>query len=240
MKRSLPFAAAVPLAVAFLVFGGYVGASAASGQAAVTPLATDCSNTALALHNGFQVAPACAETSIGEVPAEANGASLLISEAPKKVRQGDDIILKVSTRNILRDRFLAAGQGGYYAETSLLTEDGIVRGHFHAGCRVLDDGVNAPTPQRSPVFKAVEDGGGSKVPDTVTVTFAGKDAAGNAIFKKGQDLQCAAWTGDGSHRIATMQFANQIPGFDSVRVQVKGDGGNGKREDKDEKEGKQR
>jgi hypothetical protein len=140
----------------------------------------------------------------------------------------------------VRDRFLAAGDGGYYLETSLLNADGIVRGHFHAGCRVLDAGNDAPTPQRSPVFKAVEDGKGSKVPDTVTVTFAGKNAAGQAIFKKGQNLQCAAWAGDGSHRTPMMQFANQIPAVDSVEVEVRGNGGNGKRENKDNREGKQR
>ena len=234
-SRSSLVVAAVAASITLLGTGAYAGA-----QAAVTPLEVDCTNSQLAPHTGFQVAPACASTSIGEVPAEANGASLLITEAPKKVREGEDIVLRVSTRNILRDRFLAAGQGGYYIETSLLTEDGIVRGHFHAGCRVVDAGANAPTPQRSPVFKAVEDGQGSQVPDTVTVTFAGKDAAGKAIFQKGQDLQCAAWGGDGSHRIPTMQFANQIPAFDSVRVEVRDGGGEGKREDRDEREGKQR
>ena len=233
-SRSSVIVAAVAISITLLGTGAYAGA-----QAAVTPLATDCTNSVHPAHTGFQVAPACASTAIGEVPTEANGASLLIVEAPKKVRQGDDIVLKVSTRNVLRDRFLAAGQGGYYLETSLLTEDGIVRGHFHAGCRLVDAGANAPTPQRSPVFKAIEDGQGGKVPDTVTVTFAGKDAAGNAIFQKGQELQCAAWAGDGSHRTPVMQFANQIPAFDSVRVQVRGDGGQGRRENRDEREGEQ-
>lgn len=238
-KRSLPVTAAVPLAIAVLIGGSYLGASA-SGAAAVTPLATDCSQSHLAAHTGFQVAPACVSTADGEVPKEADGASLLISQAPRKVREGDDITLQISTRNLQRDRFLAAGDGGYYLETSLLNADGIVRGHFHAGCRLLDAGNAAPTPQRSPVFKAVEDGKGGKVPDTVTVTFAGKDAAGKAIFKEGQALQCAAWAGDGSHRIPMEQFANQIPAIDSVRVEVKDAGGNGRREDKDYREGKQR
>ena len=36
----------------------------------------------------------------------------------------------------IRDRFLAAGQGGYYVESSVL-QDGITRGHFHTACRML-------------------------------------------------------------------------------------------------------
>ena len=234
MIRRTSIVAVVAAAAAVFGSGAYAGA-----QAAVTPLAVDCTNSQLAPHTGFQDGPACSDTAIGEVPDEQNGASLLITRFPEKVRSGEDIVLQVSTRNILRDRFLAAGQGGYYAESSLLTGDGIVRGHFHAGCRVLDAGENAPTPQRSPVFKAVEDGKGSKVPDTVTVTFAGQNAGGQPIFTNGQNLQCAAWTGDGSHRTPTMKFANQIPGFDSVRVQVRGEGGNGAREVRDEREGKQ-
>jgi hypothetical protein len=32
--------------------------------------------------------------------------------------------------------------------------------------------------------------------------------------------QCAAWAGDGSHRVPMMQRANQIPAFDVVRIRV--------------------
>lgn len=238
MRRPSIVAAVAAVVVVFGT-GLFAGASAAA-QTAVTPLAVDCTNSVHPPHTGFQVAPACSDTAIGEIPAEQDGASLLITEAPRRVRSGDDIVLKVSTRNILRDRFLAAGAGGYYAESSLLTADGIVRGHFHAGCRKLDAGLNAPTPQRSPVFKAIEDGKGGKVPDTVTVTFQGKDAAGKAIFVGDQILQCAAWAGDGSHRTPTMQFANQIPAIDSVHVEVKDNGGLGKNENRDFPEGKQR
>ena len=53
--------------------------------------------------------------------------------------------LKVSTRNLIRDRFLAAGQGGYYVESSVL-QNGLERGHFHTACRMLASTNAAPDP----------------------------------------------------------------------------------------------
>jgi hypothetical protein len=35
-------------------------------------------------------------------------------------------------------------------------------------------------------------------------------------------MQCASWAGDGSHRTPMMSFANQIPAFDSVRINIGG------------------
>jgi hypothetical protein len=229
-----PAAIAVLVAVQLASFGGSASAHGAAptaipvsggenttvdhslhGPATVTPLATDCSGSALSAHDGFQEAPTCSSTAFGEVAAQANDAQLLIVKAPRIVKVGQPITLKVSTRNLKRDRFLAAGQGGYYLETSLLNGDGIVRGHFHSECRNLASTKEAPQPDRAGngLFVATEDGGGSATPDTVTVTLpGGLQATGIA--------QCAVWAGDGSHRVPMMQFANQVPAFDAVRVLV--------------------
>lgn len=187
------------------------------GAATVTPLATDCTGSELDAHDGFQEAPACSSTAFGEIAAQADGAQLLIAKAPRVVRVGDPITLQVSTRNLRRDRFLAAGAGGYYLETSLLNGDGIVRGHFHSSCRMLASRQEAPQPDRAGngLFVATEDGGGGKTPDATTVTLPG------GLPTRGI-AQCAVWAGDGSHRIPMMQFANQIPAFDSVRILVVG------------------
>jgi len=207
---------------------------ASHGAASVTALATNCDGAAgtragdpviLSRHDGFQEAPTCSATQFGEVSAQANGPSLLIVDAPKKVNVGQPIVLKVSTRNLVRDRFLGAAAGGYYLETALLTGDGLTRGHFHVACRSLGKGNEAPPPDRQgDTFIAVEDGKGGAAPDTVTVTTPkGLSATGAA--------ECSAWAGDGSHRVPMEQFANQIPAFDSVRLDVVK--GKGDREDKD-------
>lgn len=186
---------------------------AAGPAAAVEPLARDCTASKLEPHNGFQEAPRCAVTAFGEVPTQANGASLLIVDAPKKVKAGKPFTLKISTRNLVRDRFLAAAQGGYYLETSLLNGAGLVRGHFHTACQMIDD--TAPAPDRQfDTFVATEDGKGGAAPDIVTVNIAkGLPTAGEA--------RCVAWAGDGSHRVPMEQFANQIIAVDAVRIQVK-------------------
>lgn len=170
----------------------------------------------LELHDGFQNEGAvCVDTEFGEQSAFENNPTLLITEAPARVKRGEDIILKVSTRNLVRDRFLAAGQGGYYLESAFLNEDGLTRGHFHTGCRALGEGDEAPEPFRlDDRFVATEDGAGGSEPDVVTVTIPGFDDEGV--------VQCAAWAGDGSHRIPMASFANVIPAFDVVRVEVKG------------------
>jgi len=109
-------------------------------------LARDCSKSKLTPADGFQKAPACVSTAFGEVAAAANDPSLLITDSPRFVRANTAFTLKVSTRNLIRDRFLGAAVGGYYLESSVL-KDGIQRGHFHTACRMLSSLRTAPTPQ---------------------------------------------------------------------------------------------
>ena len=110
---------------------------------------------------------------------QANNPSLLITEAPRQVGVNQAFTLKVSTRNLIRDRFLAAGQGGYYVESSLL-QDGLVRGHFHTACRMLHNTNEAPDPDPVPAFfVATEDGRAARTPDTVTIQVAGPAAGGH-------------------------------------------------------------
>jgi hypothetical protein len=193
---------------------GHDHGTAASDAAAepLVPLAQGCEDSDLQPHDGNQIGPACVSTPFGEVGAAEDNPQLLITDAPDEVTVGQPFAIQVSTRNLVRDRFLPAAQGGYYLESSTLDENGIVRGHFHTACRVLGDTDVAPEPVRQDVFVATEDGEGGATPDTVTVQIPGLPAAGQA--------QCTAWAGDGSHRIPMMVFANQMPAVDSVRIQV--------------------
>ncbi|RZT83486.1 hypothetical protein EV383_0291 [Pseudonocardia sediminis] len=183
------------------------------GAPGLDVLATDCSSSNLAPHDGFQKAPRCVATAFGEVAAQASSPSLLITGAPKSVAKGQTFQIEVSTRNLVRDRFLGAAAGGYYKEASLLTADGLQRGHFHTACRMLPSTGEAPDASPEPAFfKATEDKKGGSTPDTVTVEVPGVDTTG--------ELQCSAWAGDGSHRVPMMQRADQTPAFDSVRIDV--------------------
>ncbi|MFG1633397.1 Pecanex-like protein 1 [Pseudonocardia alni] len=176
-------------------------------------LAVDCSGSRLTAHDGFQKAPRCVSTAFGEVADADRSPSLLITQAPTTVRPGESFRLTVSTRNLVRDRFLPAAQGGYYAEASLLDGQGLQRGHFHTACRILPDPGEAPDSSPDPLFfQATEDGGGGARPDSVTIDVPGVEQAG--------ELQCSSWAGDGSHRTPMMQRANQTPAFDSVRIEV--------------------
>jgi hypothetical protein len=187
--------------------------AAPATQAPLDILAKDCSQSKLAPHDGFQNGNRCVSTSFGELAEAAQNPSLLIQDAPTQINAGQTFTIAVSTRNLVRDRFLAAGQGGYYVESSLLNNQGLVRGHFHTACRMLK-GNEAQDPAPAPAFfVATEDGGGGATPDTVKITVAGLTTPGTA--------QCASWAGDGSHRVPMMQRANQTPAFDVVRIQVK-------------------
>jgi hypothetical protein len=190
------------------------GGNGNGGTNGLDVLGQDCSKSDLEPHDGFQKAPRCVETSFGEVAAEEKNPTLLITEAPQTVKAGEDFALTVSTRNLLRDRFLGAAAGGYYLESSFLTDDGIQRGHFHTACRMLESTSEAPDPAPKPeFFLATQDNKGGAGPDTVTVTVdGGMPGKGTA--------QCAVWAGDGSHRTPMMQRADQIPAFDSVRITI--------------------
>ncbi|MBM0279695.1 hypothetical protein [Micromonospora tarensis] len=191
--------------------GGNNGGTAPGAGLGV--LANDCDESRLQPHDGFQNGNRCVSTEFGEVGAAANNPSLLITQFPDQVGQNQPFTLRVSTRNLVRDRFLAAGQGGYYVESSLLNDQGLVRGHFHTACRMLDSLTAPPEPQEVPAFfVATEDGRGGAQPDEVTIQVPGLPESGTA--------QCSVWAGDGSHRLPMMERANQTPAFDSVRIDV--------------------
>jgi hypothetical protein len=202
--------------------GGNNGGNNGGGQtpppgAGLGILTNSCDTSNLDDHDGFQNGNRCVSTEFGEVGTQENNPSLLITEAPEQVGVGEAFTLRVSTRNLIRDRFLAAGQGGYYVESSVL-QDGLTRGHFHTACRILGSTSEAPDPAPIPAFfVATEDRQGGRTPDTVTIQVPGIPNEGTA--------QCASWAGDGSHRIPMMQRANQTPAFDAVRIQVGGDQG---------------
>jgi hypothetical protein len=176
-------------------------------------LTNSCDTSNLAPHDGFQLGSKCVSTEFGEVGEAQNNPSLLITRAPRSVGVNQPFTLRVSTRNLIRDRFLAAGKGGYYVESSVL-RDGLVRGHFHTACRMLENTNAAPAPDPVPAFfVATEDSKGGAAPDSVDIQVPGMPTAGTA--------QCASWAGDGSHRIPMMVRANQTPAFDVVRITVR-------------------
>ena len=180
-------------------------------------LTDTCVDSNLAPHDGFQLGSKCVSTEFGEVGEAKDNPSLLITEAPRAVAPNTPFTLKISTRNLIRDRFLAAGKGGYYVESSVL-RDGLVRGHFHTACRMLENTNEAPAPDPVPAFfVATEDTKGGATPDEVTIAVPGVPAEGTA--------QCSSWAGDGSHRVPMMVRANQTPAIDSVRITVRNAGG---------------
>ena len=207
-------AAVAPADAAAPADGCATDGSVAAAPAGLAILGTDCSTSLLPAHDGFQNGGRCVATSFGEVGEESRNPTLLITSAPTAIRKGRPFTIRVSTRNLVRDRFLPAKEGGYYAESSFLTADGLARGHIHTACRMISAARRAPDPTPLPAFfVATEDGGGSASPDTVAVTVTtGLPVRGLA--------QCSVWAGDGSHRIPMMQRANQMPAFDSVRISV--------------------
>ncbi|MCY7343250.1 MAG: hypothetical protein LH603_15830 [Pseudonocardia sp.] len=198
--------------------GGAGAEDAAAGEEVVEDngldvLGTNCDDSDLAPHTGFQESPACVESSHGEVSDQAP--SLLIVDAPEAIAVGEDFEMQVATRNLVRDRFLGAAAGGYYLESSFLNEEGLQRGHFHTACRILPSVDEAPDSSGAPeFFVATQDNGGGAGSDTVTIQVNGIDVAG--------ELQCTSWAGDGSHRTPMMTKANQTPAIDSVRITVGG------------------
>jgi hypothetical protein len=180
-------------------------------------LGRDCTSSGLPAHNGFQESPACVSTSMGEVAAENELPSLLITKAPKTVGVGQGFQLEISTRNLVRDRFLGAAVGGYYLESSFLDENGIQRGHFHTACRILPSTNEAPDSSSTPAFfVATQDNKGGAGTSSVVI-----DVPATATETAGE-MQCTTWAGDGSHRTPMMTKANQTPAIDSVRITVGG------------------
>jgi hypothetical protein len=192
--------------------------TASPSSSSTTPplevLATDCKDSRLQAHSGFQDGNRCVSTAIGEVSELAKNPTAMIVDFPEDgVQANTPFTVTISTRNIIRDRFLAAGAGGYYAETALLNAQGFARGHAHFGCRVLSNTNEAPAPVRSDFFVAIEDSAGSDRPDQIRVNVTGLPRAGIA--------NCALWLGDNTHKTPSMQFANEQPGFDVVRFEVR-------------------
>ena len=108
-----------------------------------------------------------------------------------RVNQFFDI--RVSTRNLVRDRFLKAADGGYYMESSFLTAEGLVRGHFHTACRMLATTRQAPDPAPAPAFfVATEDGKGGTEP---TPSRSGCSASRNAAWRSAPHGPVTARTG---------------------------------------------
>lgn len=190
------------------------------------PLGSNCETSRLEAHDGFQNGNRCVSVSHGEVPGADKSPSLLITAVivngqrravnrnQIEVGVNQPFEIEVSTRNLVRTRFLAAGQGFYYAEASFLNGDGLVQGHFHTACNVLPNNNEAPDMEGVPAFfVATEDNGGGAEPDRIRIAVAGIATAG--------DLQCASWAGDGGHRTPMMQRANQRPAFDTVRITVR-------------------
>ncbi|MEU5553110.1 MULTISPECIES: hypothetical protein [unclassified Micromonospora] len=193
--------------------GNNNGGNNGGGNNGLDVLANNCNNSQLQPHDGFQNGNRCISTAFGEVGSAANNPSLLITEFPQQINRNEGFALRVSTRNLVRDRFLPAGQGGYYLESSLLNGEGLTRGHFHTACRMLNNTNEAPAADPVPAFfVATEDGGGGSQPDSVVIQIPGLPESGTA--------QCAVWAGDGSHRIPMSERANQTPAFDAVRIQV--------------------
>jgi len=189
-----------------------------NGNNGLEVLGRDCTASELPPHSGFQDTVAkCVSTSMGEVAAQEQLPSLLITEAPTQVGVGQPFMLQVATRNLVRDRFLGAAAGGYYLESSFLNGDGLQRGHFHTACRILPNTNEAPDSSGVPAFfLATQDNGGGRGSDTVSIEVPATSTATAGT------MQCTSWAGDGSHRTPMMSKANQTPAIDSVRIEISG------------------
>ena len=144
------------------------------------------SNRRLERHTGFQAESPpgtasnkaqCVTTQMGAVAANDKLPSLLITEAPTTITPGvDPVVLSVSTRNLVRDRFLGAAAGGYYLEASFLNDGGLQRGHFHTACRMLPSTRRRPgLVERSPFFVATQDSKSGTTPVEIVMVPGGED-----------------------------------------------------------------
>jgi hypothetical protein len=205
---------------------GATPTTSSTGGPANEVIARDCSDSRLPEHDGSQTGNRCVTTAHGEVPTPDKAPSLLITAVivngqrrqvgvgPIVVNRSQPFQIEISTRNLQRNRFLPAGQNFYYQETSLLNGDQIVQGHAHTACNPLSNTNEAPDREPVPAFfVATEDQRGGEAPDRFTVSVPGLATAGLFL--------CGSWTGDGSHRVALMPRANQMPSFDTVRIIVR-------------------
>ena len=175
-------------------------------------LGGDCTGSELEAHDGFQNAPRCVSIAMGEVPAQDKSPAILIVDSPVEVDAGETFEIVVSSCNLVRDRFLGAGAGGYYRESSFLDADGFVRGHFHTAVQAVGAATEAPDSAPAPAFfLATQDNGGGAGCDDVRIPITVAEPGSYRI---------STWAGDGSHRTPMMQRANQTPAFDTVRLTV--------------------
>jgi hypothetical protein len=198
--------------------GGEPTTTTAAGEPTTTtpqgpPILTDtCTDSQLPPHDGFERAPRCVATDAGEVPLATP--AVLISQFPRLARAGQPFQVTLTTRNLVRDRFLKAAEGGYYREMSVLDGGGVVRGHLHVYVQALGDGATVPDADATPLefFRAVEDGGGGAGVSRVAVAVGGLTA--------GPKRLCVTM-GDGSHRVPLMRAAKLAAGIDCVRMFVR-------------------
>src|SRR5919198_1083956 len=163
-----------------------------------------CDESKLEKHDGFQNAPRCVAIDQGEVSAHAPAA--LITNIPDNLQAGQAFQITVSTRNVVRDRFAAAENGGYYHFMSELDGNGITHGHLHLYVQNIGDGAVAPDGDAGPLdfFKAVEDGGGGAGASSITVDVPGLNAG---------SYRACVTLGDSSHRPPMMSAAKIAVGI---------------------------
>ncbi|MEV6816938.1 hypothetical protein, partial [Micromonospora sp. NPDC051296] len=90
--------------------GNNGGGNNGGGNNGLEVLANNCNNSRLQPHDGFQNGNRCISTAFGEVGSAANNPSLLITDFPQQINRNEGFAIRVSTRNLIRDRFLPAGQ----------------------------------------------------------------------------------------------------------------------------------
>src|SRR6266545_4343420 len=171
------------------------------------PLSKDCGDSPLTVNDGFQKGNTCVAVDSGEVSDKTP--AVLITRAPRRVASGVDFQISISSRNVVRDRFLAAATGGYYAERSVLNPQGIQRGHSHVWVQDIGSGRTAPDADAAPLdfFKAVEDNGDGDFTLTITGLTAG-------------NKKLCVNDADGSHRTAMTKAAKLAMPYDCVRLFV--------------------
>ena len=188
-------------------------APAAGANNGLDVLARDCSKSKLSRTTASRRRPPASRPRSARSLRQDNDPSLLITDSPRFVRPNTAFTLKVSTRNLIRDRFLGAAVGGYYLESSVLTERHPAR----------------PLPHRLPDAVQPAVGARSRPGARLLRGDAGQRRWRHPGHRDGQRrracptrgiAQCAVWAGDGSHRIPMMERANQTPAFDAVRILV--------------------